>query len=160
MNEIQLLREQLATERRHVRAVASACAAAHRGAAASAASAALPALREAAAAHLTLVLGWFEARDARLATLGIELPPGDSLGREALGKLRPGADAATAWAACAGLVNGAWDERRAVIESLCAANPRVTDWRAFARVDADSIQQERALYARVRSALPAGLTLE
>ncbi|HEV2286221.1 MAG TPA: hypothetical protein VGR80_09275 [Steroidobacteraceae bacterium] len=160
MNEIQLLREQLATERRHVRAVASACAAAHRGAAARAATATLTALREASAAHLALVLGSFEARDARLAALGVELPPGGALGREALGKVRPGADVAAAWGACAGLLNGAWDERRAAIDSLCAANPRVTDWRTFALVDADSIQQERAFYGRVRAALPAGLTLE
>jgi hypothetical protein len=160
MNEIQLLREQLDAERRHVRAVASACAGAHRFTRTSAEGAPLAALREASSTYLALVLGWFDARDARLLALGTQLPPGEALGREALGAIRSGKNPTEAWAACAALVSGAWDSRRAAIEALCAASSRVTDWRTFARVDADSIHQERAHYARVRTALPAGLELE
>jgi hypothetical protein len=160
MNEIQLLRDQLATERRHARAVASACAVAHRAAESSSGAAALLALREASIAHLVLVLGSFAARDARLGALGTPLPPGEALAEEALSAIRSGSSAAQAWAACAALVNGAWESRRAAIEALCVANPRVADWRAFALIDADSIHEERTLYARVRATLPAGLELE
>jgi hypothetical protein len=160
MNEIQLLRQQLDAERRHVRAVASACASAHRSATTSAERAALAALREASTAYLALVLGWFDARDARLGALGTQLPPGTAMGREALDEMRVGKNPAEAWAACAAFASGAWDSRRAIIEALCAANSRVTDWRTFANIDADSVHQERAHYARVRAALPAGLELE
>jgi hypothetical protein len=126
MNEIQLLRAQLAAERRHVLAMASSCAGAHRCASTSPETPALAALAQASTRYLALVVGWFEARDAHLTALGTHLPPGEALGREA----------------------------------LCAANPRVKDWRVFARIDADSIHEERALYGRVRTALPAGLALE
>jgi hypothetical protein len=160
MNEIQLLRAQLAAERRHVLAVASTCAGAHRRAATSGEAPTLAALAEASTRYLALVVGWFEARDARLTALGAHLPPGEALGREALGKIRAGANPAEAWGAGAALLSGAWDSRRAAIEALCDANPRVKDWRAFARIDADSIHEERALYGRVRAALPAGLALE
>jgi hypothetical protein len=160
MNEIRLLRDQLATERVHAGAVARACAAAHRNAPTPPAGAALEALREAATAHLALVLGSFDARDGALTALGTELPPGASLGREALETLRARAGASERWEACAALVTGAWDARRIAIESISARNSRVTDWRAFARIDADSIHRERALYERVRAALPAGLELE
>lgn len=107
MNEVQLLRAQLAAERRHVLAVASTCADAHRRAATSREAPTLAALSEASTTYLALVVGWFEA-----------------------------------------------------LEALCAANLRITDWRAFARIDADSIHEERALYGRVHAALPAGLALE
>jgi hypothetical protein len=160
MNEIQLLREQLAAERRHVRAVASTCAGALRCAPTSQQTPTLAALSEASTTYLALVVGWFEARDARLTALGTHLPPGEALGREALDKVRAGANLAEAWGACAALLSGAWDSRRASIEALCTANLRVTGWRAFARIDADSIREERALYVRVRAALPAGLELE
>jgi hypothetical protein len=160
MNEIQLLRGQLAAERRRVLAVATSCAGAHRRAATSAETPALAALAEASTAYLARVVRWFEARDARLTALGTHLPPGEALGREALEKIRTGAKPAEAWGAGAALLNGAWDSRRAAIEALWDANPRVKDWRDFACIDADSIHEERALYGRVRAALPAGLALE
>jgi hypothetical protein len=159
MNEIQLLRAQLAAERRHVLAVASACADAHR-AAPPQGTPTLAALSEASTAYVALVVDWFAARDARLTALGTHLPPGEALGHEALEKIRAGANPAEAWGACAALLSGAWDSRRAAIEALCGANRRVTDWRAFAGIDANSIHEERALYGRVRAALPAGLALE
>ena len=81
-------------------------------------------------------------------------------GLEALEQARSGASPAAAWSACAELFNGAWDARRAAIEALCTPKLGVTGWRSFSGVDAETIHAERALYARVRSALPAGLTLE
>lgn len=169
MNEIQLLRNQLAVERRRVREVASACAAAL-AAPAPPNGAALQALGEACAEYLRCVTGWFDQRDERLGELYARLPAGDA-GRRSLEALSPGgsgpaalgtiaaAAAGGAWAALAQSIDGEWDARRGAIEALLASNPRVADWRAIAGIDADSIRQERVLYARVCAALPAGVRL-
>ena len=168
MNEIELLRSQLASERRRVREIASACAAAHRGAPASPARAAPEALRRACTEYLGCVLDWFDERDARLGELYARLPAGnpdrtavaalgsDGRGREALERLAADGDAPEGWQALAQFINGPWDARRRAVETLLATNPRVADWRAFAGIDADSIGRERALYARCGAALPAG----
>jgi hypothetical protein len=170
MNEIELLRTQLATERRHVREVASACAAAHLAPAAPA-GAALEALRGACTEYLGCVLDWFDRRDERLGELCARLPAGDAgrralaaldlsgRGREALERLQHGGPAHESWQALAQFIHGAWDARRGAIEAALASHRRVADWRTFARVDADSVSRERALYARVRAALPAGVEL-
>ena len=55
--------------------------------------------------------------------------------------------------------NSVWSARRDAIEAWLAANPRTTDWRVIAGIDADSILEERHRYARVRAALPAGASL-
>src|SRR5215472_14075432 len=78
MNEIELLRNQLATERRHVREVASACLAAHGGAPPAAGDAALEALRGACGEYLGCVLDWFDRRDARLGELYARSPSADA----------------------------------------------------------------------------------
>lgn len=155
MNEIELLRNQLASERRHVREVASACAAAHAAAPARPGDAALEALRGACGAYLALVLDWFERRDQRLGELCAQHPPPDS-GRTALEMLKQAGPEPETWQALAEFINGPWDARRGAIEALLASNPRVADWRAFSGIDADSICKERALYGRVRAALPSG----
>lgn len=168
MNEIELLRDQLATERRHVREVASACAAAHLAESAASDPVVLEPLREACTAYLGRVLDWFDGRDERLGELCARLPAGDAgrsalaalalpgRGREALAGLEAAESASESWQALAQFINGPWDARRGAIEASLAAIARVADWRAFGRVDADSIWQERALYARFRAALPAG----
>lgn len=168
MNEIELLRAQLATERRHVREVASACAAAHVSAPAGPADAALEPLRGACGEYLALVLDWFDQRDERLGELCARHPPpevgGTALaaldlagrGREALERLEQPGPARERWQALARFINGPWDARRGAIEALLASNPRAADWRAFGAIDADSVWQERALYARVRAALACG----
>lgn len=171
MNEIQLLRDQFAAERRHVREVANACAAACHAEPRPAGGAALVALAEACKDYLECVLAWFDQRDARLGELCARLPAGaaDSEargalelsggGRGALDMLRAASTAHEDWAALARFVNGAWDTRRSAIEALLASSLRVTDWRAVGGIDADTIYQERALYSRVRAALPAGVEL-
>ncbi len=170
MNEIELLRNQLATERRHVRAVASACAAAHLAGGAMQGGTALEALRRACTEYLGCMLDWFDQRDERLDALYPHISAGDEgrraravdlsgRGREALDRLEQGGPAHETWQAVARFINGAWDARRGAIEAALGANTRVADWRAFARVDADSVCQERALYARVRAALPEGVEL-
>ena len=152
MNEIELLRRQLADERRHVREVASACAAASLAAATALAGDMPAAWQRACSAYLECVLGWFDERDARLP---------DRTALAALGPTHRERKALerAAWQDLAQLINGPWDERRAAIDALLATNPRVADWRALSRIDADSIRRERELYARCRAALPAGVTL-
>lgn len=181
MNEIELLRDQLATERRRVREVASACAAAHvappapLGAAAlggaALGGAALEALRAACTDYLGCVLGWFDRRDQRLGELCAQHPPEDAgraalaaldlpgRGREALEKLNARGPAHESWQALARFIHGPWDARRGAIEALLASNQRVADWRAFSGLDADSVCHERALYARACAALPSGTSL-
>lgn len=166
MNEIELLRTQLATERSRVREVASAGAAA----CSATAGAAPGAVHGACAEYLGCVLGWFDERDARLGELYSRRPAGDAgrtayaalgpggRGREALERHTARGDTREGWQALAQFINGPWDARRGAIEALLAANPRVADWRAYGGIDADSISRERALYARCRAALAAGVT--
>ena len=168
MNEVELLRNQLVTERRHVREVVSACATAPAGAPAHPGNAAPEALRAACAEYLGCVLGWFDRRDRRLDELYALRPVADpgrtalaALGiaghsREALERLKQAGPAPGTWQSLAAFINGPWDARRGAIEALLASNPRVADWRALAGIDADSVSEERALYARVRAALRPG----
>jgi len=168
MNEIELLRNQLATERRRVREVASACAAVHRADPAMCDPEALATLRGACTAYLGCVLDWFDRRDERLRELSAPRPGGDAgpaleaalnlsgRGRAALAKLVGEGPTRDSWQVLAGFIDGPWDTRRGAIEAALATNPRVADWRAFSGIDADSVWQERALYARFRAALPAG----
>jgi hypothetical protein len=181
MNEIGMLRNQLAAERTHVLEVASACAAAHAGAPPLPAEAALEAFSDACARYLRRVLGWFEQRDRRLGELYARAPAADR-GRQAFERIRSiggsgqalaklpattaarGAAAAVltaheAWAELARFLNGPWNAWCGALEPLLASNPRVKDWRTFAGIDADSVVEERSLYARVRETLPAGIEL-
>jgi hypothetical protein len=155
VNEIELLRAQLATERRHVSAAANACAAA---------TAAAAAVRAAGTDYLQCVLGWFEARDRRLGELlraradmdqrtrrGLEAAlaqPGAS--DVALGKLTAAAGAAGAWQALAQFVGTAWGPRRDTLDALLGTLTRPADWRAIAGIDADSILEERRRFERLQ----------
>ena len=155
MNEIELLRAQLATERRHVSAAANACATATADAAA---------VRAAGTDYLRCVLGWFEARDRRLAELvrvradmdehtrrALEAAlsqPGAS--EVALGKLTAAADDAAPWQALAQFVGSAWGPRRDALDALLGSLTRAADWRAIAGIDADSILEERRRFERLQ----------
>jgi hypothetical protein len=160
VNEIELLRSQLATERSRVREIAGACAAAACAAPAVPAGAASEALRLACTEYLGCVLDWFDERDARLGDLvdpaALAALGSGGRGREALERLAAHGGAPEGWQALAQFIDGPWDARRRAVERLLAANPRVADWRTYAGIDADSICRERALYARCRAALPAG----
>jgi hypothetical protein len=185
MNEIEILRDQLAAERLHAAAVANACAGALSAPATSAPAngANLAEFRQACVDYLVCVLAWFEERDQRLADLvrrsvrsapparaALEealARPGRS--REALGKLEAACAAATAggcgggrqrsWQEFARYFNGTWSTRRAAVDALLGTLARAADWRAVAGIDADSILEERRRYARVGATLPAGVTL-
>lgn len=181
MNEIQLIRAQLDTERLHVNAVAKACAAALAGAPGSAppASAALAQLRAAAADYLLCVLGWFEARDQRLLGLlsartaaAERAPPAlqaalaqSGSSHEAFGMLKvlnadaPPANAAgspVTWLTWAQGIETLWNPHRQAIDALMAQITRPADWRMIAGIDADSILDERQRFERVRAACPPG----
>ena len=154
MNEIELLRTQLATERRHVREVAASCAAAARGMPSAPAGSAPDAWRQACTEYLGCVLEWFDERDARLLELydrkAVAALGDGGHGREALERLAADSASHSRWQDLERFINGPWDARRAAIEALLATNPRVADWRAFGGIDADSICRERVLYARCR----------
>jgi hypothetical protein len=135
------------------------------------------ALRQACVDYLVFVLTRFEERDQMLADLvrarfaesdATRKALLDALGRpgtsrEALAKLEaalgstsppprrepPNVASAADFAA---YFEGPWRIRRDAIDSLQEAHLRVTDWRAVSFVDADSIMEERARYARVQSA--------
>lgn len=168
MNEIELIRAQLATERAHAASVVRACSRVLTQDAQGEASIA------ACGEYLASVLRAFDARDLRLEQLCARLPETDALrrasaqapggsGREAVELLhasladgsREGSSRPARWQRFARCFEGAWSARHAAIEALIAAHPRVSDWRAVAAIDADSILAERRSYARVRERLPA-----
>jgi len=183
MNEVQLIRNQLALERAHAAAVANACATARpSGAGAEPASDSPGLFRAACVDYLACVLAWFEERDQRLvdliqARLGAADPVRRAFeealarhgrSREALAKLES-ACAGNAgpdhrarqqgWREFTEYFNNAWSTRRDALDALLASNSRVSDWRSFAGIDADSILEERRRYAQVRAEVPAGVTL-
>src|SRR5215468_287845 len=70
MNEVQLIRNQLALERAHASAVANACASALQSdGGAGPTSDSLGQFRRACVDYLACVLAWFEERDQRLTEL-------------------------------------------------------------------------------------------
>jgi hypothetical protein len=158
MNEIQLIRDQLALERRHTLEVVNACARLNERAPEPRppGSVTLEGFRQACVDYLRFVLGCFEQRDEPLA-LG-----DDSQGqtRAALEELEAARAEPEAWRRLADYLGTDWDKRRTAIEARLAANAQVADWRTFSRLDADSILAERELFSRVRTTLPEGLELK
>jgi hypothetical protein len=185
MNEIEIIRSQLALEQSHAAQVAHACAAlfgSQRAAASSPEAAA--ALREAGVSYLVWALARFEERDQRLAEImsvresargadaaaSAREPPLAQLlsrsgrSREALSRLE-GALAATdpeaaraRWQEFARFFDSAWAPRRAALEQALTRHGSLDDWRAVGAIDADSILDERERHARVLDQLPAGLS--
>lgn len=182
MNEVDLIRNQLALERAHVGAVANACANAMQGAAGAAASGdSLGQFRRACVEYLACVLAGFEERDQRLRNLLQarcvatdparrtleEMLARRGRSREALAKLEAACDGTTAsgsagqqgWREFAEYFNGVWSTRRDALDALLSTNSRATDWRTFGGIDADSILEERRRYAQVCAWVPPGVAL-
>lgn len=168
MNEIEIIRSQLAVEQSHAAEVANACATAlgSRVAAASAEARAL--FREASVSYLVWVLARFEERDQALSELLAARPlasllsrPGTS--RAALARLESAlaadeSDGASAsWQEFGRFFNSAWAPRRTALAGALAAQLRVEDLRAVCAIDADSVLDERKRYARVAAQLPTGI---
>lgn len=184
MNEIQIIRAQLATEQSHAAEVVNACAAVF-GSAGSAATSveATTSFREACVSYLVWVLSRFEERDQTLSELlashqsitdGAGGAVARQLGtlisrtgssREALSRLETALaadDSATArerWQEFARFFASVWAPRRTALEGALAEYLSVADWRAVCAIDADSILDERNGYARVIAQLPAGIAL-
>jgi hypothetical protein len=144
MNEVAMLRAQLATERAHLLEVASACAAA-------------AAVCAAHHDYLTRTLRAFALRDERLAQLArARAPLAQALAQggsshEALARLPPAAADARAWQAFAHYLLGAWSVRRERLETLLAQESGAADWRTVAGLDAEAILEERTRFARARA---------
>jgi hypothetical protein len=183
MNEVELIRHQLALERAHVGVVANACANAMQGEIGAVATAdSLGQFRRACVDYLACVLAWFEERDQRLTDL-LQARPGPTdparraleevltrrgRSREALAKLEAAcagtavpdpAGPQRAWREFAEYFNGVWNTRRDALDALLATNSRATDWRTFGGIDADSILEERRRYAQVCAQVPPGVAL-
>jgi len=182
MNEVQLIRNQLALERAHAAAVANACATALEGnPGTEGTSDALGRFRGACVDYLACVLTWFEERDQRLVDLiqarlandpvrraFEEVLAGGGRSREALAKLESACAGSAApdpharqrrWREFAEYFNGAWSTRRDALDALLSSNSRASDWRGFAGIDADSILEQRRRYTQVRAQVPGGVTL-
>jgi hypothetical protein len=184
MNELEIIRSQLAVEQSHAAEVANACAAAFGSTGSRPASDEATALfREACVDYLVWVLTRFEERDQSLSELlGARRPLAGSkaaadarhLGalvsqsgtsREALSRLESAlaaGDSAVAragWQEFARFFNTSWAPRRAALEKAFAEHSSVADWRAVCAIDADSMLDERRRYARVVALVPAGIEL-
>ena len=183
MNEIEQIRNQLALERAHVGAVANALSSVMQGdAGAVAAGESVAQFRRVCVDYLACVLAWFEERDQRLTDLlearpsameparvaleEVLLSPGRS--REVLTKLEAACAGTTAsgasvrrqgWREFGEYFNGVWSTRRDALDAVLSANSRVTDWRTFGGIDADSILEERRRYAQVGAHVPPGVAL-
>ncbi len=184
MNELEIIRSQLAVEQAHAAEVVDACAAVFgRIDAVPAPSEATTLFREASVSYLVWVLARFEERDQTLSELLASLQSlanatvaasarhlaslvsriGTS--REALSRLEAALGAGDPAAARAGwqefgrFFNSAWAPRRAALEGALAEHLGVADWRAVCAIDADSILDERNRFGRVAAHLPAGTEL-
>jgi hypothetical protein len=183
MNELEIIRAQLALEQSHAAAIAHACAAVFGLAEAHAAPQETPLFREACVSYLVWVLARFEERDQTLSELlaarapppsgavstsahplaSLITRPGTS--REALSRLEAALAAGespaarAAWQEFARFFNSAWMPRRTALEGALPAHLGVADWRAICGIDADSMLEERGRFARVAAQLPAGVEL-
>ena len=183
MNELQLIRDQVATERRHMGEVAGACREALERSPAGDTS--LDELCQAAAAYLVWIAGRFNAQDqAHCDLLRPRLTADDAAdhrilddleatlreNRVAIGRLDAALQARQAGRMHAAEFVGAcrddlrfYDDvllqRRHVIHHLFDRHYGIEEWRRASLVDADSIVEERSRYARVRTKLPPGVEL-
>jgi hypothetical protein len=183
MNELEIIRSQLAVEQSHAAEVANACAAVLGSSAASAPQEAIALFREACVSYLVWVLARFEERDQTLSELlasrqslandaaaasarqlaSLISRPGRS--REALSRLETALAASEPQAACARwqefarFFNSTWAPRRAALEGALAEHLGMADLRAVCAIDADSILDERKRFARIVAQLPAGIEL-
>lgn len=179
MNEVELIRAQLAVERRHASDVTRALSAAASRSGNGLASA--QDFRQACVDYLVWALSRFEEREQIFHDLLRGRASADDkerravesalsltgTSREALAKLetalgsdtRPDTERRGRWTEFQQFFAGAWSARRDALDKLFAQQASVSDWRAVSGIDADSIFDERSRYARVRAALPVGIEL-
>lgn len=183
MNEVELIRAQLATERRHAAQVANACVSVLEDPAQVLDGQTLVTFCQTCVEYLVWVLARFEERDQMMLDLGYARPGGEDrrrelqeiLGwpgksREALTRLQAALDRTSGdrtlgspplgpWREFAQFFNGDWSRRREALDGLFGRFATTADWRKVACIDADSILDERSRFARVQAAAPPGVEL-
>jgi hypothetical protein len=182
MNELEIIRSQLAVEQAHAAEVVDACAAVF-GRTDPPPSQASALFREASVGYLVWVLARFEERDQTLSELLASRQPAANgsaaasvqhlaslvgragTSREALARLEAALGAGetlaarAAWQEFGRFFNAAWVPRRAALEGALAEHLDVADWRAVCAIDADSILDERNRFGRIAAQLPPGTEL-
>jgi len=139
MNEIQIIRQQLATERLHFAEVAQACVAALDSGKFAADSQFIAASADYLAFALTRLSG----------ASSVQAPVSNAASLQV-----PGANAPVEhWRAFLAAFTAHARKRFETLDELAARNPLVTEWRAVSRIDADSIFTERARYERFKAAV-------
>ncbi|MBV6415686.1 MAG: hypothetical protein CMLOHMNK_00199 [Steroidobacteraceae bacterium] len=172
MDELAILRDQVATERRHLAAVKKACRAALQ---AGGGAQRLTDTCRAAASYLAFGARRLHAQDhAHCVLLRPRVPRGDTANHAllddleqtlkqlqgALQSLEAAADPVAGIGAYLDFIDNVLARRRHNLEHLFRTHYTIDDWRAASLVDADSILDERERFAAVRAAFPAGFSPE
>ncbi len=169
MDELAILRDQVATERRHLAALKQACRATLQSSTDAPGKAAL--CRAAAAylaygghrllaqdqAHCLLLRPRVSRADAASHALLDDLESALQRARVALQALESATDPVAGVRDYLDFIDAVLGKRRHGLEALFQMHYTIEDWRAASFVDADSILEERERYAAVRGAFPAGL---
>jgi|SRR5882724_1424733 len=130
MNEIQIIQNQLATERLHFAEVANACV-----------TALGTGTFAARGDFVTACADYFAFAVTRLAGLStLKAPAADPADER--------------WREFLRVFNEEATKHFAAVDELLTRNLPVTEWRIISRIDADSIFTERALYGRVKATVP------
>jgi hypothetical protein len=169
MDELAIIRGQIATERRHLIAVKAACRTALSAGRATtgvddfarvAGDYLLYLGRRLLAqdhAHAVLLRPRLASSDAASHRLLDDLEATLKQLRVALQALEGEADRVAGLFDYLEFVDGALAKRRHALEPLLTAHYSIEDWRATASVDADSIIEERERYAACQAAAPPGV---
>jgi len=144
VNETQIIRAQLETERRHFGAVTAACEALLQGAELAAHADFSNACRD----YLQFALRRVSAQGTRAADSGL-----------AALRSAPPDRVNTVWRDVLSDFKAACRERFDEIAARAKRQLPVAEWRALSGITADAIVEERSRYDRVRAALPAGVML-
>ena len=172
MDELAILRDQVATERRHLAALKKACRAALE---AGGNAAGLAETCRVATAYLLYSTRRLHAQDQALCLLlRPRLPRTDTAShallddleetlqrsRAALQDLEAAVDPVTGTRAWLAFIDNVLGKRRHGLEHLFREHYTIDDWRASSCVDADSILEERERFAAACAAFPPGLAPE
>jgi nucleotidyltransferase/DNA polymerase involved in DNA repair len=142
MNEIEIIRAQLQSERQHVAEISDAFTAALNDTPSSASAE----FKQACAHYLEFAITRLEP-DA---------------GRDALAKLQAARNVSALsslasdehWRSFLQFFRGQWHAHADALDALFGRNISVKDWRIAAGIDADSIFEERRRYAKVKALRP------
>jgi len=134
VNELQVIREHLATQRRHLSEVIQACSAALQGSAAEGTE--TQALLRACASYFELALGRLAGNSEAAA-----------LARRASASAQP----LSSWQALLAAVHAESGQWFDAIDALASRDGPLLQWRQIAHVDADTILGERQRFERVQA---------